>query len=125
MAGWDNPTIRKTMIAGATIRKGQFVKLSSGEVIPCSVLGEAVFGVAENDAVDGVEVSVAIEGEVVVETDDATIGASNALSVIQTNADGRAVAHAAGTKVGYMLEQGIAVVSGAAATRRCVLRRTL
>lgn len=127
MAGFDFPSTRKTMVAGAAVRKGQFVKLSSGKVIPCSVLGEAFFGVCDNDQPDiNGEVSVTIEGECVVETAVDTIGVDNALSPIMTDASGRAVLFVTSNScAGFILERGIALVSSTAATRRALIKRAL
>lgn len=127
MAGFDFPSTRKTMVAGAAVQKGQFVKLSSGNVIPCSVSGEAFFGVADNDQpVIGGEVSVTIEGECVVQTDSALLGVANVLSPIMTNAAGRAIPFVtANSCAGFILEPGFAVVSGEAATRRALIKRAL
>lgn len=121
--GYDSPAHTKTMIAGAAIKKGQILKLSSGKVIPCSVAGEAFFGVAINDAVLDAQVAVCIGGECDVQTAE-VIGASNVLTRFMTDANARAITATGSGKyvVGLILETGYAVIGTDAATRRCAVR---
>jgi len=125
MSGWDNPNTTRTEKAGATIRKGQFVKLSAGKVIPCSVANEAIHGVAVHGATLNQDVAVVIEGECVVEVATASMGVAGVLTPLSTDANGMAVPYVSGNKLGYILEPGIALVSGVATTRRAVIKQTI
>lgn len=124
MAGFDAPNIIKSFKAGAVIKAGQIVKLSSGKVIPCSVLGEAFTGVATMDAAAiNDDVSVCIWGECDVQVADATIGVDNVLTRLRTDANGRAVPWATGSEqLGLALEVGYAVVDSKGARRRVAVR---
>lgn len=120
--GYDAPANVVSIRCGADVRKGQILKLSSGEVIPCSAAGENFFGIAINDQVDGEMVAVCVGGECDVEVADATLAVS---SYAQTDANGRAILAAASDYVvGTMLEPGAAVISSRAAYRRIVVRMT-
>lgn len=125
MSGWDNPNTTKTCRVGASaVRKGQFVKLAAGLVVPCDTLGEAVFGVAISSEPAGSDVGVVIEGETVVETASASMGVDNALTVVMTDANGRAIPQTStNVKLGVMLDTGFALVDGEAACRRFLLIR--
>lgn len=109
-----------SIAAGATVRKGQIVKISTGKVIPCSAQGEAFFGVAMSDAVLDQLVQVCLAGECDVEVDDATLVVGD---FVTTKATG--VAEKAATSdfiVGMICEPGAAAVSGAFGYRRVIVR---
>lgn len=111
--------IQQVTVGASAIRKGQICKIVGGLAVPCSVLGEAYFGVAESDYLAGELGSFCVMGETEVETAAVlSVGA-----VVRTDADGRAVATAASSQsVGLLLEPGLAVVSGAAAYARVIVR---
>lgn len=117
--GYDAPNNFVNIRCGAAVRKGQIVKISSGAVIPCSVSGEAFFGVAADGGDTGDLIGVIVGGECDVEVADTTaVG-----GFVKTDANGRAIAlGATGTALGMLLEPGKAVVSGQAAYARVVVR---
>lgn len=104
-------SVNVRMIAGAAVRKGQFVKISSTKVIPCSSQGENAFGVAEYDAAaDGDEVTVCVQGACAVEVNSASVVVG---SYITTSTGGAAEPAASGDFVlGRALEAGSAASGG-------------
>jgi len=110
------------MPVGATaIRRGQICKVVAGLVVPCSVLGEAFFGIAKDDYRVGEPTgSFVVTGEAEVEVADA---ASIIGSIVRTDANGRAVPTAAASQsVGLLLEPGAALISGISAYSRVIVR---
>lgn len=95
MAGYDAPNSILNRVVGTAIRKGQCVKLDAGLVIPCSVAGEQIFGIALNGGAAGDLVAICVEGECDAESASTDNGAAGALTVLMTNADGRLIPRAA------------------------------
>lgn len=114
-----NGVISNVTVGATALRKGQICKIVGGLAVPCTVLGEAFFGVAESDYVAGQLGSFCVFGETEVETAAVlTVG-----SVIRTDVDGRAVATAASSQaVGLLLEPGLAVITGSAAYAKVIVR---
>jgi len=111
--------ISNVTVGATAVRKGQIVKLVGGLVVPCTVLGEAYYGVSELDCAPGTLGSVCVFGETEVETAAVLIAGS----VVRTDAAGRAVATAAASQsVGLLLEAGSAIIGSAAAYARVVVR---
>lgn len=119
---YDSPKTVLRLVAAAAIRKGQICKLSAGQATPCSVLGEAFAGIAENDAAAGEGVTLCINGECDVEVADT----SALMTEVMTDANGRAIAKTStNVIVGLILEPGLAVNSGVATYSRCLVRGKL
>lgn len=122
MAGYNAPcTIVQWPVGASAIRKGQFVKLSSSVLVPASSQGEAVLGVATEDA-DASQtqpLSVCVFGECDVEVDDATL---IKFDLITPKASGVAEKAAASDVVaGRILEVGAATASSAFEYRRAFI----
>lgn len=121
-SGYDAPSTIVNFVAGATVKKGQIVKLSTGKVIPCSVAGEAFTGVALNDAVLDQKVAICVAGECDVQVADT----SAVMVEVQTDANARAIAKVSTNPiVGLLLEPGLAVVGGVGAYSRVLVRGKL
>ena len=103
-------SVNVRMLAGSAVRKGQFVKISSATVIPCSAQGELAFGVALDDAATGGEVTVCISGACAVEVNSASVVVGSQLT---TTAAGTAEpAASADFILGRALEIGTAASGG-------------
>lgn len=115
----NNNTIVQVTVGATAIRRGQICKIATLLAVPCSVLGEAFFGVAESDYLPGALGSFTVVGECEVEVD----GALAVGGMVRTDANGRAVAAAATSQsVGMLLETGVAIVSGVASYSRIYVR---
>ena len=115
----NNNTIVQVTVGATAIRRGQICKIVSLLAVPCSVLGEAFFGVAESDYMPGELGSFTVQGECEVEVD----GVLAVGVMVRTDANGRAVATAATSQsVGLLLETGVALVSGVASYSRVLVR---
>lgn len=113
-------SVNISILAGAAVRKGQVVKISSGKVIPCSAQGETFFGVALADAALNERVTVCVQGACDVEVNDATVVVG---SYLTTSAAGVAETAASGDYVlGMALEKGSAGVSSTYEYIRVALR---
>lgn len=99
-------SVSTTFTAGGTLAKGQFVKLSSGEVIATAAIGDDTIGVVETDAVSGDLVSVITSGP----ADVLVSAALTKGTEIESDANGRAQAVTTGVIVGRILEVGAAAV---------------
>ena len=82
-------------IAGAAITKGQLVRLSSGQVIPCTLATHVPIGVALNSKESGGKIAVQCSGEV-----DVLANGTSAIAIgdeLSPGAGGAAIKYASGT----------------------------
>lgn len=113
--------IVKWPVGATAIRKGQFVKLSGGLLVPCAVQGEATLGVATEDAAASRSqpLSVVVWGEVDVEVADATLVVGSLITPATTGA--AEIAASSDNVAGRVYEVGAAAVSGAYEYRRAFI----
>lgn len=103
MTGFEIPSLRFSAEAGGTVNRRRFIKYnSSGQAIQ-AVAGDSAVGVSMNSAVSGEVLEIA-DGIVMVEAG----GVIAANGIVQSDANGKAVAMSTGTPI------GIAVTASAA-----------
>lgn len=98
MAAYEIPNLRFSMVAGANIARRRFIKPDSNGNGIQAVAGDAIIAVSMNDPKSG-EVLELADGIVMVEA-GAAIAAGAA---VQSDANGKAITLAAGTKAGVAL----------------------
>lgn len=92
-----NSLLAKTLTASGAVTAERFVSAAGAQV---SVAGNPAVGVARNTAASGEKMTVDMLGTAIIEAG----GAITAGVAVKAGADGRALAHDTGTKVGIALQ---------------------
>lgn len=98
MAAYEIPNLRFSLVAGADVARRRFVKPDSNGAGIQTVAGDAAIAVSGNDPKSG-EVLELADGIVIVEAGAAVAAGAS----VQSDADGKAITLAAGTKIGTAL----------------------